>query len=535
MIEFYHAIVRTSGPRKGHHPYAIPLLKSRVSSPKNYSNYFKLLPKYTLMDGPSTISDLSSRRLREAVKYVSRAWLPVNQVTLKHAISMLKGEGVDRQNVLNEIKTDLALYSFLLKRLGGLSAEGEWEALPPHEIFLRLSAEQCLDLFSVQQSEFSVHDLANVKNVQLSQVRRTLISCSTAEILASKTEIDPDLAFGCAIARQLGPLLVAWNYQSSVIRAQQASESGATTFDAELQKLLGFTPEALGFELITSWCKSPAFLQGIGLKAMAEGLPMHGEALTQGREVLKFCKIGESLAKVSEPDLYPNAMRDWLVVGKDLDRVLGARGPELIKSRIDQLFPHYVDLAPQLFNKDISPEKLAKQSNLEFCRKLLNENQYINKCKPELKKLFASVYEKVLQHEASMAAVSDLVANVIPKTGFINGCIYLLDSKKMILVPRLKIGENNLTAYKPVSCSCGGEKAHPVSEAFHCSFPFRQERVILNGEIVSHITGKFGSNDKIGVLHLEFNDEGLTEASSDDKLTCFKALRQALGDSLALR
>lgn len=487
------------------------------------------------MEGLSTSSEITSRRLREAVKYVSRAWLPVNQVTLKHAISMLKGEGVDRQNILNEIKTDLALYSFLLKRLGGLSTEGPWAALPPHEIFLNLSAEQCLDLFSVQQSEFSVHDLANVKNVQLSQVRRTLISCSTAELMASKTEINPDLAFGCAMARQLGPLLVAWNYQSSVIRAQQASESGNTTFDAELHKLLGFTPEALGFELITSWCKSPAFLQGIGLKAMAEGLPLNGEALAQGREVLRFCKIGESLAKVSEPDMYPKAMQEWLIVGKDLDRALGPRGPDLIKHRIEQLFPHYIDLAPQLFNKDISPEKLAKQSNLEFCRKLLNDNQYVNKCKPELKKLFTSVYEKVLQHEASMAAVSELVANVIPKSGFINGCIYLLDPRKMVLVPRLKIGASNPTNYKPVSCSCGGEKAHPVSEAFHCSFPFRQERVILNGEIVSHITGKFGSNDKMGVLHLEFNDEGLTEISSDERLVCFKALRQALGDSLALR
>jgi hypothetical protein len=487
------------------------------------------------MEGVSTGSDLTSRRLREAVRYVSRAWLPVNQVTLKHAISMLKGEGVDRQTVLDEIKTDLALYSFLLRRLGGLTAEDSWASLAPHEIFLRLSPEQCLDLFSVQQSEFSVHDLASVKNVQLNQVRRTLISCSTAELLASRSEIDPDLAFGCAMARQLGPLLVAWNYQSSVIRAQQASEAGGATFDEELTKLLGFTPEALGFELIASWCKSPAFLQGIGLKALAEGQPLHGEALSQGREVLRFCKIGETLARVSEPELYPKAMSDWLVVGKEMTKLLGSKGPDLVKQRIEDLFPHYVDLAPQLFHKEISPDRVAKQNNLEYCRRLLNENQYVNKCRPELRKLFTSVYEKVLQHEASMDAVSELVSKVIPVSGFVNGCVYLLDPKKMVLVPRLKIGANNTKNYKPVSCSCGGEKAHPVSEAFHCSFPFKEERVILNGEVVSHITGKFGSSDKMGVLHLEFNDNTPDELSADQRLTSFKALRQALGDSLGLR
>jgi len=485
--------------------------------------------------GQAGSGDSSSRRLREAVKYVGRAWLPVNQVTLKHAISMLKTGSVDRQFILNEIKTDLSLYAFLLKRIGGIATDDSLKALPPHEIFLKLSAEQCLDIFSTQQSDFSVHDLASIKNVQLNQVRRTLISCSAAELLASRSDVDPELAFGCAMARQLGPLLVAWNYQSSVIRAEQASEGGASSFDDELYKLLGFTPEALGFEVVSSWCKSPAFLQGIGLKALAEALPIHGTALEEGRDVLRICKIGESLARVSEPTLYPNALREWQVVGKDLNRMLGPRGTDLIKERIEELFPHYVTLAPQLFHKDLSPEKVAKQVNLEFCRRLLDENTYVNKCKPELKKLFANVYEKVLQQEASMAAVSELISNLIPRSGFVYGCVYLLDPVKMVLVPRLKIGDGNPKTYKQVSCSCGGERAHPVSEAFHCSFPFKEEKVILNGDIVSHITGKFGSSERIGVLHLEFRDEGTEEISSDQRLVCFKAIKQAFGDALGLR
>ena len=105
----------------------------------------------------------------------------------------------------------------------------------------------------------------------------------------------------------------------------------------------------------------------------------------------------------------------------------------------------------------------------------------------------------------------------------------------MVLVPRLKIGANNPKAYKTVSCSCGGIKVHPVSEAFHCSFPFKEEKVILNGEIVSHITGKFGSTDKVGVLHLEFRDDVAADLTSEQRLVCFKAIKQALGDSLGLR
>ena len=103
-----------------------------------------------------------------------------------------------------------------------------------------------------------------------------------------------------------------------------------------------------------------------------------------------------------------------------------------------------------------------------------------------------------------------------------------------MLVPRLKIGDKNRT-FKAISCSCGGEKSHPVAEAFHCLTPLKEENVVLNGEVVSHVTGKFGSVDKIGVLFLEFTDTVPVTLDTGQRLLYFKAIRQALNDALNLR
>jgi hypothetical protein len=63
--------------------------------------------------------------------------------------------------------------------------------------------------------------------------------------------------------------------------------------------------------------------------------------------------------------------------------------------------------------------------------------------------------------------------------------------------------------------------------------PIVEENVVLNGDFVSHVTGKFGNIDKVGILYLEMT-EALREVDRENRLLYFKAIRQCLNDCLNL-
>jgi hypothetical protein len=117
--------------------------------------------------------------------------------------------------------------------------------------------------------------------------------------------------------------------------------------------------------------------------------------------------------------------------------------------------------------------------------------------------------------------------------GFSRGCIYLLDSSKAQLVPRVRIGATEGRQYKAVSCAAGGEVANPISEAYHCATPLKQEKAFLHNDIVSHVSGKFGNADKGGVLYLEMS-ERLLRKENHVALVYFKAIRHCLDHCLNL-
>ncbi|NDC37946.1 MAG: hypothetical protein EBZ48_07810, partial [Proteobacteria bacterium] len=298
-----------------------------------------------------------------------------------------------------------------------------------------------------------------------------------------------------------------------------------------------FSPYQLGFEVAGAWCRNPLFRTVIQ-QGQHPTLGNGDDELSTVEDsdlLKKFLSAADVLAKINDPATYPDATKDWKGAEEILQRFLGSNGVRQIRERIDEVFPHYVALSANLFPDDLSPESAARAVNLQYSRRLLEDNMYVRRCPPELRMLFAETYEGIQQNAPSAVAVNNLVTRVIPTAGFISGCVYLLDPTKMVLVPKLLIGSAREKTFKTISCSCGGLKSHPVSEAFHCTTPLKEEGAILNGDVVSHITGRFGTGDRMGVLYLEFKDELSELITSEDRLLYFKAIRQALTDILCLR
>lgn len=478
-------------------------------------------------------NEVRNRRLREATRYVTRSWLPVNPQLLKSIQDRLKpgASAFDPVGLHEDIRSDFGLYAHCLRRIGESIGESGSE-VNPGQLIRELPPEKLRGIFSASTSEISPHEFKGFKDVQLTRMRHSVISCSAVRVLAQSASIDSDLAAVIAMIRQLGHLFVAWNYPSSCMRAKSNIETAGVTFEEELGKLLGFNPSHLAVEVAASWCRNPEFLIGIGKsgpRAGSEAEQSEGEILS------KFCRAGELLARINDPENYPGAAKDWKEADEIFREYLGPGGTTLIRSKIEELYPHYVGMAPELFPQDLSPEQAAKTVNLQYTRKLLESNAFVRRCPADLQELLTETYDGMNPEQPSSGSVNTLVTRVIPTAGFLSGCVYILDPSRMILVPRLLIGDARKRGLKAISCSCGGLRSHPVSEAFHCTTPLKQEGVVLNGDVVSHITGRFGNGDKMGVLYLEFNEELSRSISSDDRLLYFKAIRQALADALMLR
>ena len=485
------------------------------------------------------LDGLSGRRLKEAIRYVSRTWLPINVTTLRQ-IQLRLAEGFytdQRQMLINDIKSDLSLLAFCFRKLEGVITEQQ-AAINPIDTLRQLEIGQLTAILSTNEEEISSHRMDEIKDVQALRVRHSLISCGTAEVLARKTSLDPDVAYSCALLRQLGFMLVAWNYPSSFQQAMAAVSVSGNDIETELAKILGFDPAHLGYEVALHWNNCPELRSALGWRvAPAAGLaaPLPDAALRQAQALsfAKFSGFGEALAKVNNKEHYPKAVQEWKEVEAELTAMLGEDNVKSVTNHIQDISKPYAGFKSDIFLRDASPESSVRRANAQLIAKLLEENSYVKRCPQELQREFRHVYERICYGQVSTEGLNMLVSRLIPRAGFVRGCVFLLDPKTATLIPRVRIGDVSARFYKPVVCSASGEHSNPIAEAFHCTTPIKQEGAFLHNDIICHVSGRFGRNDKGGVLHLEMS-EGMLKNENHIPILYFKAIRSCLDHCLNL-
>jgi hypothetical protein len=361
-----------------------------------------------------------------------------------------------------------------------------------------------------------------------------VVSSSTAELLAERYKLDPNQAFLLAMVRQLGLNLVAWNYPRIYSKALTSASKGEGELEELLFKTLGYSPLELGVRSSLDWCHHADTQAVLGVEDFLGGLGSDPDITQQAEKFREFCEAGEVLAKMHDPEYFPKAISRWSRVSRDIEKYLGPSGLQLIQARVEQQGSGYLSLVPAALKLDLNPENALKVAVGNISERLFEGNGYAAKCPTFFAEQFRNLYRHIVPGQPSPTAIKELVEHVIPNVGFLRGCVYLVDQKKLQAVPMLRIGDGPIDRYRPLSCGDSGRAPHPVVEALSYSAPIIQEDAFLNGGQVSHVTGVFGNEEKLGVLYLEMSPS-MRAGDRQQAILYFKAVREALNDCLNMR
>ncbi len=464
---------------------------------------------------------ISERRLHRACQHVNQYWFPINQVLLKKIREGLElgHYDLDISFLIAELKTDLSLLLYSVRETLSYLRKNS-KNLPVNAslvtIFELAGLNVIKKILSECKEQASSHDLESISEEQALRIQEAMISASTAEVVSENFNLDPELSFSCAIVRQLGHILIAWNY-ADIYKRCLNNVSANKNLDQLLSNALGFSPRLLAMALLSEWG-----LDGDLNSILKENKTEHNVNL---QNLTKLCEIGEALARANDPEHNPNASSDWESVKEELQVTVGANGIKTIQERVKKNSENYIKLFPEMFHnaENINPDNHIHDFSET---QLLANNQFVKHCPPRLRKKLKNFYAIIKPGIIIKEALSMLVKEIIPFAGFNGGYIYTYDPSLGQLFPRTKIGSSVIRDMQAVTYDKDNASTDTIATAFSCSTP-----LVNNQEtyFVSSITGSIGNASKIGVLYLELHPESLIE-NDFNLLLHFKAIRQALND-----
>jgi len=478
--------------------------------------------------------------LENAAAHVSKAWFPINTKVLEEIrLGIRSGRYENRlEPLMHDLKTDASLYILCIQKLSELVTQtnSQEDTSTPSKLFQQMGFPSVSKILLSDIESLISHKIENINELQSARLREGIISASASEILAQNAAIDPELGFSCALLRQLGLTLIAWNYPHVYGRALEALTVDNKNLELEIHKILGFTPSMLALTVSKKWGFSLGVKRIIGEKTEAPILQENGnddlESIFQTLD--KLCKIGECLARANDPENYPSALSDWESAETSIRTILGPDGVRNIQNNIEKNLRAYAKRSPNIFKVKVSQELKETIEKTNFTKQLLNENKFIEACPPLLKLQIQELYSTFSAHEISRESIQKLIKDIIPCAGFDRGCVFMIEPNSMNLVPLLKIGNIPESRTFPIKVSAMNLDSNPVATAFRCNTPIKQIESGENGEQIVTFSGALGGNQKTGVLYLEVSERLLNKAKADPELY-FKAVRLCLNHCLNIR
>jgi hypothetical protein len=462
--------------------------------------------------------DSNSRRIDRALQHVSKPWFPMNPDVLKRVREGFeKGIYEDNFNVLlAELKTDFALFTFLVKELVQRAAvSGESQALiaNPIELIRWGSSSHIREILAEQQKVPSMHSLHWSEPFQIQRLRETAIIATTASVLSEQKNLDPELGFSRGVIREIGLNLIAWNYPSvytQVLSRLQADQ----VLDDELAKELGFTPALLAMRLMRPDATADDSEESTDDSSWAT--------------YDELCEIGENLARAENPETYPSAENDWQKAKSFLSNTMGEEAITIIRDRAVENSRHYQKSLPEVFG-DI--DKFDPQQNLEKHKRVARalEERYLQFCPEGVQKALKDLYAEMSNDSVNKSLVGRLLKDIVPEAGFTGGCVFVVDPSSLSLKPRTLIGKVKMRQITNVALEPGDAAVSALSS----TQPVIQVSDDLMDSSCTGIYSSLGGRKKVGVLYLE--KPHTTAAKPDDStLGVFEVIRKALCDALLI-
>lgn len=475
-----------------------------------------------------------NRHLQLALNHTSTSWLPVNSELLK-SIREKAADGAYRESpeqFLSEVKQDFGLFMHCLKDLAELLNKNRAakETFRPVDAFLSLDETAISSLLEAMTNKVNMPALDDGEPEQYRQLERSMTSAAVAETIADEQTVSSDQVFTCALMRQLGETLVAWNYPG-IYKSATISKRAEESLDETLNRLLGFSPTLLGISVARQWKLAPEMRRAMGDKELAPHVAQKPEVEAAAQTFEKLCHIGEVFANQLDPARQA-PQEEWNMARIFIERAIGKEGIHLISDRVKLYCGHYTRLHPEIFSVKAEDLKALFNDNLKSDT-ILRSNRHLPYCPAKLRSKLQQLYKGLEGGAVSRDKIEKLIKVIIPEAGFARGCIYLIDPASHCLMPRLSIGYSKLSEFRKITISPDAESFDPVLAAYRSLAPVMEEGVLIDSQRTTYIAGVLGDIQKAGVLYLELS----TAASSDPEmnpLLLFKALRQTLGDCLNL-
>ncbi len=491
--------------------------------------------------GPPSDAE-SNKHLALASAYVQDAWFPVDSGVLETVQSRLYQGAYDQDRIqlVHDLKQDSSLFLFCLRRLSEIMSQGSaagGAAYSPHDLLHNSEISQVREALAIDSYKISTHHNDRSQETHVRCCERSVISATTAEALSPHYDVTSTDAYACALLRQLGLTLIAWNYPHVYSRVVASLKSGENP-DPLLQKMLGFSPKLLAISVAKRWNLSPPIIDGMDSEAVKSS-----STQSTALALSKICEIGEAFAECINETQIENPR--WQGALDVIEEHLGPRGIFELKRAIGRNLSMYAKRHPELANWQESPVQQSIEvppqrpgRTITAPRgeplKLLPLNLYVKRCSDAEQSKFGELYAAI-DHANPKTALELLRSSIVPLFGFERGCIFLLEPDNMNLVPRLPLGSSSISEFSPVRFSSSQSAFDPIVAAYSSKTPSIEERVSPAGNKVLYIACSLGELQRAGVLYLELGSEQAQARRGTSPLIAFKAIRHALADILALK
>lgn len=466
-------------------------------------------------------SDPAERRIDRALQHVLKPWFPINDEVLSLVRKRFNDGDYakDAGELLRDLKSDFALFTLVVKELLQV---GKLEGAPgatlhnPVELIKWAGPARINKILSDENKLPATHSLHWSEPFQISRLRETAISASTASLLSEKRNLDPEMGFARGVVREIGLNLIAWNYPTLYSRAIERLQPGQN-LDDELSKELGFTPTLLAVRIMRP--------------EVEESDPQVEEIERQWNLYDDLCEIGEALARAEHPDTYPSAENDWQKARDFLTETVGEDAIQLVKGRAHEHAQRYEKTIPDSFGSvgAFNPER-----NIRVHKKIARviDDALLKQCSQQVQAALKQLYADMDGDTVSRAAVERLIKEIIPQAGFSGGCVFVIDPTTLSLRPRTVIGQVALRSTKDVALDPGDAAVAALSKQDPL---FIQSSDEIPSAGLAGIYRSLGEQRKVGVLYLESPTGGSSRPEREKALVTFEAMRRALSDVLLLQ
>jgi len=470
----------------------------------------------------------------EMYKYLQRGWIPPTPGLLEEIQEKLASDHyAEGASVLEDIGEDFSLLAHCLRGLKDVARDQMWEK-DPVEILDSLNKDQLETLFDTSAAKLSLHRFRRMGKFQQQQFAHSIRSLSGADILGAEAmgvegKSGTNSVTACSALRQFVPNLIAWNYPRLFPKVLHATRRGEGTLEANIQRILGESPQRLAAAFASDWQLRPQLQKAVRYSRANQNpnLPQLIDYTNpdSAEAIGAICELAEGLAKLQNPRQFPSAEKEWSESVPEIERMLGSDKTSSLVKDLEAKAGERLERYSSTLGTSLFTRRVVTQ------RKSLSESKnasLLKGCEPALTEALETYYG-LLNEASPIEALHWLLNKAIPIAGFSNGCIFLSKVGGEQLLPSVYLGSEARSIFSKYDPYI----AKILSASVFKDLPFSESGILRSGYQLRHVSAAMGGSIDLGVLCLEITTSEESEFKAGS-IVHFKALRLALNESLRL-